>query len=411
MDVKFLIVGGGAVGLSSALALSKKYGSEVALLERGARIPGENQSTRSSQVIHAGCFYEAASRPYTARHIAEANAKMYEFCSRAGVPCRKTGKLLAAVDSESSMFLNEAEKVSLANGVTAVRVSAEEARELEPNIKCVEALFLPSSGIFDASALLAAYARLSRENGAAILTGNEVTGIQAVSDGFCVAYKTASGEIGELEAENVINAAGLFADRIARMVNPESLLKILAVRKVSAVFTSVPGNGLGVRGNIYPAPVGYAIREGKYERLSYAEYLQSVAGGAKVGLNIGIHLTPTLGEGTSLGTEVTLGPWTGETLVDDRREDYSFVPENLEFFAESVKAFFPGLRPEYLRFRESASMAYTDGKIEYSMGSDPRYPNFLNLHGMNSPALTMSYFMGEDVASRYEFGRWADFLK
>lgn len=411
MDVKFLIIGGGAVGLSSALALSKRYGGEVALLERGKRIPGENQSSRSSQVIHAGCFYEAASRPYTARHIAEANAKMYEFCFRAGVPCRKTGKLLPAVDAESALFLNEAEKASLANGVAAARVSAKEALELEPSARCMEALFLPSSGIFDAPALLLAYARIAKENGATILVGNEVIGIEAAYGGFRVAYKTASGEVGELEAENVINAAGLFADRIAKMVNPETFLKILAVRKVSAVFTSAPGKGLGVRGNIYPAPVGYTIREGKYERLSYAEYLRAVARGENAGLNIGIHLTPTLGEGGSLGTDVTLGPWTGEALADDRREDYSFVPENLEFFAESVKAFFPGLRTEHLRFRESASMAYTDGKIEYSMGSDPKYPNFLNLHGMNSPALTMSYFIGEDVARRYESGLWADFLK
>ncbi len=413
MDVKFLIVGGGAIGLSSAYALSRRYGSDVALLERSTRIPGENQSTRSSQVIHAGCFYESASRPYTARHIAEANAKMYEFCSRHGIPYNKTGKLVVATDSESALFLNEVERISEINNVPAMRVTAKEARELEPNVKCLEAVFLPTSGVFDALSLLSAYARLAKGNGASIIVGNEVVGIEAVIGGFRVSYLTVSGELGEIMAENVINAGGLFADRVARMVNPESSLKIIAVRKISAVFNSAGSARLRVTRNVYPAPVGYAIREGKYERLSYAEYLQARESGNGSGLNIGIHLTPILEDGHigCLGQEVTLGPWTGETLSDDRREDYSFIPESLVFFAESVRSFFPGIRAERLRFYQTANMAYTDGRIEYWMGFDPKYPNFLNLHGMNSPALTMSCFIGEDVARRYDFGGWEDFLK
>lgn len=411
MDTRFLIIGGGAIGLSIAYALSKRFGEEVALLERGKNIPGDNQSTRSSQVIHAGVFYNADARPYTATNIAEANTRMYEFCVRHQIPHRRVGKLVVATTKEQMRFLDLVELVSKENGVEIMRMTGREAAKIEPNICCLEAISAPTSGIFDAACLLSAYARLARGNGAAIVTGSEVVGIEPISNGFRVYFRSIFGGTDSFDAENVINAAGLFADRVSKMVNPRSELVLVAVRKLSAVFNAGHDLGLRIRGNIYPAPMGYMVKEGKYQRISFEEFESLRVNGVPVGLNIGVHLTPTLGEENDLGAEIIVGPASMDSLPDDRREDYSFIPDNLDLFASAVSPFFPNLQVEHLRFREAASMAYTDGTLEYAMGSDIKYPNFLNLHGMNSPALTMSYFIGEDVARRYLSGKWDNFLR
>lgn len=411
MDTRFLIIGGGAIGLSTAYALSKRFGEEVALLERGKNIPGDNQSTRSSQVIHAGVFYNADARPYTATNIAEANAQIYEFCSRHQIPYRRTGKLVVAVTKEQARFLDLVELVSKENGVEIMRLTGQEVSEIEPNICCLEAISAPTSGIFDAACLLSAYARLARGNGAAIVTGSEVVGIEPISNGFRVYFRSIFGGTDSFDAENIINAAGLFADQVSKMVNPKSELVLVAVRKLSAVFNSGRDEKLCVRGNIYPAPMGYMVKEGKYQRISFEEFESLRAKGVGVGLNIGVHLTPTLGDESDLGTEIIVGPATTESLPPLRREDYSFIPEDLDSFASAVSPFFPNLRVEHLHFRETASMAYTDGTVEYAIVPDAQYPNFLNLHGMNSPALTMSYFIGEDVARRYLLGKWDNFLR
>lgn len=411
MDTRFLIVGGGAIGLSTAYALSKRFGNEVALLERSKTIPGDNQSTRSSQVIHAGVFYNADARPYTAVNIAEANARMYEFCDRHRIPHRRIGKLVVAATSEQTRFLDLVEKAAKENGVEITRLTGEQAMEAEPNVRALEAISAPTSGIFDAVSLLRAYARLARDNGVAIVSGSEVVGIEPISNGFRVSFRTISGESDSVTAENVINAAGLFADRVSKMVNPQSDLVLVAVRKLSAVFNVGGELKLRVRGNIYPAPTGYVVKEGKYQRLSFEEFESSRANGVSVGLNIGAHLTPTLGEESALGADIIVGPATTDSLPPDCRDDYSFIPENLDLFANGVSSFFPNLRIEHLRFHQTASMAYTDGTLEYAMGADVKYPNFLNLHGMNSPALTMSIFIGEDVARRYLSGKWDNFLR
>lgn len=411
MDTRFLVIGGGAIGLSTAYALSKRFGEEVALLERGKKIPGDNQSTRSSQVIHSGVFYNADARPYTAVNIAEANAQMYEFCSRHQIPHRRVGKLVVAGSYEQARFLDLVELVSKENGVEITRLTGKEVLKIEPNVRVLEAIFAPTSGIFDVACLLSAYARLARDNGAAIVTGSEVIGIEPISNGFRVYFRSIFGGTDSFDAKNVINAAGLFADQVSKMVNPQSKLVLVAIRKLSAVFNAGHDEKLRARSNIYPAPMGYMVKEGKYRQINYEEVQNLRASGLGVGLNIGAHLTPTLGEENDLGAEIIVGPATTDSLPVDRREDYRFIPDNLDLFTNSVSSFFPNLRVEHLRFRETASMAYTDGTLEYAMVPDTKYPNFLNLHGMNSPALTMSYFIGEDVARRYLLGKWDNFLR
>jgi L-2-hydroxyglutarate oxidase LhgO len=141
-----VVVGAGVVGLAVARELALA-GREVWVIE-GATDIGTGTSSRNSEVVHAGIYYPQGS--LKAKLCVEGRHALYSYCEENGVPFKKVGKLIVATNSNQVPVLENLMRAGEANGVTDLRLmEASEAKELEPHVHCVKALWSPSSGILD----------------------------------------------------------------------------------------------------------------------------------------------------------------------------------------------------------------------------------------------------------------------
>lgn len=236
---KYVVVGAGIVGLAVAhrLLLERPHAT-VTVLEKEDQV-GAHQTGHNSGVIHSGIYY----RPGTLRAtLCVAGARsMVDFCREHGLPFEVTGKLIVATAEAELPRLRALADRAEANGVPARLVDPAEAREVEPNVSCLSALHITSTGIADYGAVCETLAKLIADRGGEVRTGVRVTGI-------------AGGQVrttgGDLPVDALVNCAGLHADRIARLAGARPPVRIVPFR--GEYFTI--GRAELVRGLIYPVP-------------------------------------------------------------------------------------------------------------------------------------------------------------
>ena len=236
-----LIVGGGVVGITLALELKRRDpGSRVVLLEKEPAC-GMHASGRNSGVLHAGFYYAADS--LKARFTREGNRRMTAYCLERGLKIRRCGKLVVARDEADLPGLDELFRRGRANGVAIEEVSAERAHEIEPRARTFErALFSPSTSSVDPAEVLSSLAADARAAGVTIHTGTAYLG----HDGERV--RTSAGTI---VAGYVVNAAGLYADRIARDYGFSERYEILPFK---GLYLKADPGAADFRTHIYPVP-------------------------------------------------------------------------------------------------------------------------------------------------------------
>ncbi len=242
---RVVIIGGGIVGLATARALvASGEPLAITILEKESAV-ATHQTGRNSGVIHAGLYYRPGSRK--ARLCREGKAEMEAFCSTKGIAWKRCGKLVVAVTPEEIPRLEALSVRAAENGVEAERIGPEQMREREPHVAGVGALWVPETGVVDYGVVSRALADDLREAGVEIQTGVAVTGGRETASGVVV-----ETEASPVEADVLINCAGLYADRIARHfgVAPEALL--VPFRGEYADLAP-EAHGL-VRGLIYPVP-------------------------------------------------------------------------------------------------------------------------------------------------------------
>jgi L-2-hydroxyglutarate oxidase LhgO len=358
MDI--LVVGAGIVGLATARALARRGHSVIVAESEGAI--GTGVSARNSEVIHAGMYYPAGSA--RARHCVAGAALLYAFCESHGVPHRRCGKLIVATNDSEREAIAAIAARGEANGVPGlVMLDGSEARALEPNLACVAALHSPATGIVDSHALMLALQGDLEDAGGAVAFNSRVAHIAQAPDGWRVAV---NGEA--LPFDAVVNAAGLGAQAVAGAVEGYPAARI--PRQVLA-----KGSYFGCLGRpafarlIYPAPV-----EG----------------------GLGIHLTLDLAGRMRFGPDVE---WV-DTL------DYQVDPARADRFASAIRRYWPGLpegvlTPDYAGIRpkltgpgEPAADFRIDGPAEHGLG------RLIHLFGIESPGLTSSLSLAEEVADR-----------
>jgi len=201
---RYVVVGGGIVGLAVAhRLLLDRPGAAVTVLEKENRV-GTHQTGHNSGVIHSGIYYRPGSD--RARLCVAGARSMVEFCQKHGVPVEVCGKLIVATSEAELPRLRVLAERAQANGVPARMLSAAAAREREPEVSCLAALHVESTGITDFGAVCEVLAGLVREHGGEVRLGTRVT---ALNGGI----RTADGE--QVPADLVINCAGLFSDRLA----------------------------------------------------------------------------------------------------------------------------------------------------------------------------------------------------
>jgi (S)-2-hydroxyglutarate dehydrogenase len=241
-----LIVGGGIVGLAVALEITQRFPRLRLLLVEKEDGVGRHQSGHNSGVIHSGVYYKPGSLKATLC-VAGAQA-MIEFCRLHGLPHEVCGKVIVATHATELPRLEELRRRGEANGLTGLRlIDSAELREVEPHASGVRALLVPSTGITDYAIVCGKYAELIRAQGGTILTSAAVTGLRSHTNEVVV---ETSGPA--FSARHLINCAGLFSDRVARMAGDDPQVMIVPFR--GEYYHLIPQRRSLVRALIYPVP-------------------------------------------------------------------------------------------------------------------------------------------------------------
>ncbi len=217
------IVGGGIVGLATAMALLKRFKISLVILEAEDHVAA-HQTGHNSGVIHSGLYYKPGS--LKAINCVSGREAMYRFCEEENIYHERCGKVVVATEKREIPALDMLVERGRANGLVGIkRLSPQEIREHEPHVTGIDGLFVPQTGIVNYNDVSQAYARLIEKMGGEIQTNTRVTGFRQSGDGFTL--ETSKDPI---HCKNVINCAGLQSDRIARMCGVEPGLQILPFR-------------------------------------------------------------------------------------------------------------------------------------------------------------------------------------
>ena len=208
-SVDAVVVGGGVVGLATALGLlAARPGAKLVVIEKEAKLAA-HQTGHNSGVIHAGLYYKPGS--LKARTCSRGRGLLERFCEEHGVRFERCGKVVIATTEAEVPRLDELERRGRANGLEGVRrISVAELREREPHAAGVAALLVAETGIVDYAEVVRAYAAELTRRGAEIRTGEQVTGIRKLGDRVVV-----ESTAGSVEARVLVACAGLDSDRVA----------------------------------------------------------------------------------------------------------------------------------------------------------------------------------------------------
>jgi L-2-hydroxyglutarate oxidase len=217
------IVGGGIVGLATAYQLSQEYpDKKVVILEKENRVAA-HQTGRNSGVIHSGIYYKPGSLKAT--NCFAGRKALIEFCSTHGIKHEICGKVIVAVTESERGALQRIYERGKANGVACEKIGPERLRELEPHVAGVEALHVPEAGIVDYKGVANKLAEVITQRNGEIRLESGVVGIEVAADGVDLETET-----GPIRAKYLVNCAGLYADRIARMTGQEPGLQVVPFR-------------------------------------------------------------------------------------------------------------------------------------------------------------------------------------
>jgi L-2-hydroxyglutarate oxidase LhgO len=367
-DIETVVVGGGVVGLAIARALTLA-GQEVLLIERHGRV-GTETSSRNSEVIHAGIYYAPGS--LRARLCVAGKEMLYRFCAENGVAHKRCGKLLVATCEAELPALEAIADKAAKNGVGDLqRLTAAEARALEPEVACVAAYLSPSTGVIDSHGLMQALDGHISARGGNIVLNTAVTGITAGADAFTL-RTLSGGETGSLTSRNLVLAAGLGATVVGRMLSYRAGYAVPETYPARGHYFALSGKA-PFRHLVYPMPAGAWL---------------------------GVHLTLDVAGRARFGPDIE---WRDSV-------DYSFDEANggrLAGFEKEIRRYWPGLpagalhpdsvgvRPKIYRAGEPVADFAIHGPGDHGID------RLVALYGMESPGLTSSLAIGDFVAEQF----------
>ncbi|GMV07015.1 MAG: hydroxyglutarate oxidase [Gemmatimonadota bacterium] len=239
------VVGGGIVGLATAYRLLERGVAGVRVLEKEVGL-ARHQSTHNSGVLHAGLQYQPGSEK--ARLAREGIRSMTAFCTQHRIPHEICGKLVVAVRDDEFPRLDDMLERGRRNGLQGLRrLSPDEAREIEPHVRCVGAIHVPEEGIVDYGAVCAALEREIVARGGEIVTGAGVR--RAARERGRWRLETPAGDFA---ARVLVNCAGLHSDRVARLAGSEPPCRIVPFRGEYQRLRA--GREHLVRHLVYPLP-------------------------------------------------------------------------------------------------------------------------------------------------------------
>jgi (S)-2-hydroxyglutarate dehydrogenase len=241
----FAIIGGGIVGLSTAMALGKRYpNAQILVLEKESKW-AFHQTGNNSGVIHSGIYYKPGS--FKAKFCRDGSRSMVEFCQEHGIAHEVCGKVIVATDEQELSRLENLYKRGLENNLEVKKISKEEVKEIEPHVTCVAGIHVSSTGIANYKQVCLKYAELIENQGGELRLNTKVEKISR--SGFNQVLETNNGTF---ETRFVINCAGLHSDRVAKLAKVDPQAKIVPFR--GEYYELTPEKRYLVKTLIYPVP-------------------------------------------------------------------------------------------------------------------------------------------------------------
>ena len=349
--IECAVIGAGVVGLAVARQLALA-GRETIVLE-AENLIGSHTSSRNSEVVHAGIYYPKGS--LKARFCVAGKQLLYRFCAERGITVNHCGKLIVATTEAQVATLQGIVEKARNNGVDDLQfLTRDEARAREPNLHCVAALNSPSTGIVDSHGFMLGLEGDFEAAGGMLALASPIEEAQCHGGG--ITLRTGGSDAMELQADVVINSAGLFAPDLAR-------------RFAGLPAASVPP-AFYCKGNYYSL-----AGKSPFSRLIYP--VPEAAG-------LGVHLTIDLGGQARFGPDVE---W-----IDGI--DYAVDPKRADSFYAAIRTYWPGLpdnalMPGYSGIRPKLQgPAEAAGDFVVQGPRDHGVKGLVNLFGIESPGLT-----------------------
>ena len=358
-----VVIGAGVVGLAVARALALA-GREVIVLEAAGAI-GTGTSSRNSEVIHAGIYYPPGSAK--AALCVAGKALLYRYCEEHGVAHRRCGKLIVATSAVQAGTLHKILAQAGANGVRDLRLlTADEVGAMEPELRCVAALYSPSTGIVDSHGLMLAFQGEAEDRGAMLALLSPVTGGEIGAGGIML--DVGGAEPMRIVARTVVNSAGLMAQRVAAALRGFPKEKVPPCHYAKGNYYSLAARSPFTH-LIYPVP--------------------EAAG-------LGVHLTLDLAGQARFGPDVE---WITEI-------DYDVDLRRADGFYRAIRDYWPGLKdgqlaPGYAGIRPKLGGPDAPAGDFLIQGPDEHgVAGLVNLFGIESPGLTASLALAKRVAQK-----------
>ncbi|MBP3313787.1 MAG: NAD(P)/FAD-dependent oxidoreductase [Oscillospiraceae bacterium] len=353
-----VVIGAGAVGCAIARELSRTN-LKVAVLEKENDV-ASGTSGRNSAVVHAG--FNNKPGTLMAKLCVEGNEGFEALCQELDVPYHKTGKLLVAFCEEEMQTLARLVKQGEANGCKGLRlVGEEECHKLVPQVGGIGGMLSPNTAIFDPFLYTLALAENAHKNGVSFFFNTEVTAISREKDGFTILAGNRA-----FSASMVINAAGMYSDRVSALAGVEGY-HIYPCRGEYLILDQIAKEYLPLP--VYPAP-------------------HAGIGG------LGVHITPTI------HGNIIIGP-NAEYI--DEREDYATLQSTLDQLFAEAQLLMPALKRKdiigaYTGIRSKQAPPAEGGFYDFVIKEEESCPGLINLIGIESPGMTASVPIGKRVA-------------
>jgi L-2-hydroxyglutarate oxidase len=415
-----LIIGGGIVGLATAFRFLERFpGKTVTVLEKEDTV-SKHQSGRNSGVLHSGIYYRPGS--LKALNCRAGKQAMQEFCTRENIPFLLCGKIIVAVEESELPRLETLAERGPQNGVNCTRISPERIRELEPHCTTgIAGIHVPESGVVDYGQVARRLAEIITERGSRVVTSARATAIRrdvfgatgsaSASGATAGSSSSASASVpvteravvettaGPFAAQQIVNCAGLYSDRVARLSGAKPSALVVPFR--GEFYALRPEAQYLVKMLIYPVP------DPQYPFLG-VHFTRRMSGMIECGPNAVLAFAREGYKNTTINlrdlTETLTYPgfWRLATRywrigMNEMHRSFS-----KRAFVRALQRLVPEIKSEYLDWAPAGVRAQTvspDGKMvdDFVIEETDRV---VNVENAPSPAATASLNIGRLVVDR-----------